>query len=92
MTEAVIAVLFAVCGLVVGGAYFALVKRTAHQLVTGEVRISSALGATALRMLLFAPGAIVAAAISLLALAGYMLGFLAARLLTVHVAARGAPS
>ena len=92
MTKVVIAALFAVWGLVVGAAYFALLKRTAHHLATGEVRIAGALGATALRILLFAPGAVVAAAISLIALAGYMLGFLTARCLTVHAAARGAPS
>lgn len=84
MSSAVIAMLFALCGLAVGGAYFALVKRTARQVATGEVRVAGMVGAVGLRMLLFAPGAVVAAMLSLIVLAGYMLGFIGARVLATN--------
>jgi len=89
MTLVVTTTLFALWGLVVGGAYFALVRRTAKHLTSGEVHITRALGAIGLRMVLFAPGAVVAAMLSLIALGGYMAGFIVARILVVHFAAQG---
>ncbi len=71
-------------GLAVGMAYFALVRRTATQLASGEVRVAGIVGAAGLRMLLFAPGAVIAAMLSLVGLAGYMIGFIAARFLAVR--------
>ena len=76
-------------GLAVGMAYFALVWRTAAQLASGDMRVAGAVGAIGLRMLLFAPGAVVAGMLSLLSLAGYVFGFLAARVVMVHSARLG---
>ena len=84
MSKAVAVTLFALWGLAAGGAYFALVRRTARQLAAGEVRVAGAVGAVGLRMVLFAPGVVVAAMLSLVTVAGYMGGFIAARLLAVR--------
>jgi len=75
---------FVVAGMLVGLAYFALVRGTARQLASGEVRVGGAVGAGTLRLALFAPGAVAAAVFSLVALAAYMVGFIAARFLAVR--------
>jgi hypothetical protein len=75
---------FAAVGVVVGFAYFALVRRTARQLAGGELRVGRAVGAAGLRLALFAPGAVVAAMLSVFTLVGYMAGFIAARFLALR--------
>ena len=85
MSAWVLGGVFVVAGFVVGVAYFALVGRTARQLASGEVRVGGTIGAGALRMVLFAPGAVVAASLTLVALAGYMVGFIAARVVVVRL-------
>jgi len=78
--------LFVLWGLAVGGAYFALLMRSARQLGQGDIRVAGALGAFGLRLALFVPGAAVATRVSLVALGTYMLGFIAARFALVHLA------
>ncbi|MBN1917856.1 MAG: hypothetical protein JW889_08110 [Verrucomicrobia bacterium] len=85
MNDWALGAIFVVAGMVVGLAYFALVRRTARQLASGEVRVAGAIGSGALRLALFAPGAVVAASLTLAALAGYMVGFIAARVVVVRV-------
>jgi hypothetical protein len=84
MTDWVLAGLFAVAGVGVGVAYFALVRRTAQRIASGQVRVAGAVGAAALRLLLFAPLAVVSAMLSLVALAAYVTGFVGARLAAVR--------
>jgi hypothetical protein len=85
MTDWILGAGFVVAGFVVGMAYFALVRRTAGQLASGKVRVGGAVGAGALRLALFAPGAVGAALLTIIALAGYMMGFIAARVVVVRV-------
>lgn len=84
MTDAAIVSACALVGFAAGLAYFALVRRTARQLAAGEMHVAGVVGSVGLRMLLFAPGAAVTAMVSLGALAGYMGGFLVARLFAVR--------
>jgi len=84
MNDWVAAMLFAGWGMAVGALYFALVRRTARQWAAGKVRAGGVLGAVGLRMLLFAPGVVVSAVVSLVAVGGYMVGFVAARVVMVH--------
>ena len=83
MIRAVMIALCALGGFAVGCVYFALVRRTATQLASGEVRVGGAIGAAGLRIVLFAPGAVAAAMLSLAGLGGYVAGFVAARWLAV---------
>jgi hypothetical protein len=75
---------FAAVGVLVGFAYFALVRRTARQLAGGDIRVAGAVGAAGLRMALFAPGAVVAAMLSVFTLVGYMAGFVGVRFLALR--------
>jgi len=83
MIQAVTIALCALGGSAVGCVYFALVRWTAVQLASGEMRPAEAVGAAGLRLLLFAPGAVAAAMLSLAGLVGYVAGFVAARWLAV---------
>jgi hypothetical protein len=89
MNEWLFAAAFVVAGACVGLVYFALVRRTAAQLVSGEVHVGGAIGAVAIRVLLFAPGAVVSGVLSVVALGGYLVGFIAARQCVIQIVRRG---
>ena len=84
MSDWLMAAGFAAVGVLVGYAYFALVRRTARQLTGGDIHVAGAVGAAGLRMALFAPGAVVAAMLSLFTLVGYLAGFVGARVLALR--------
>lgn len=91
MTRALVIALCTVGGFAVGLVYFVLVRRMAAQLASGEMHVGGVIGAAALRLLLFAPGAVVAGLLSILGLGGYLVGFIAARHAVICTVRKGAP-